>query len=76
MAKQAETAGYETTIFTGDRDLTQLTSDKTSVAVSKKGVTEVETYTPEHVEENLGFGRTRSLKSRGCKGTLQIIIRE
>ena len=68
MAKQAETAGYETTIFTGDRDLTQLTSDKTSVAVSKKGVTEVETYTPEHVEEKLGVRPDQIIEIKGLQG--------
>lgn len=37
LAKQAETAGdYQVVIVTGDRDLTQLTSDKTTVQVSKK----------------------------------------
>lgn len=68
MAKQAEEAGYETTIFTGDRDLTQLTSDKTSVAVSKKGVTEVETYTPEHVEEKLGVRPNQIIEIKGLQG--------
>ncbi|MTV82625.1 DNA polymerase I [Secundilactobacillus folii] len=68
MAKEAEKAGYETTIFTGDRDLTQLTSDATSVAVSKKGVTEVETYTPEHVEEKLGVRPNQIIEIKGLQG--------
>ena len=35
---KAEKAGYQVTIVTGDRDLTQLTTDKTTVAVTiKKG---------------------------------------
>ena len=37
MAAKAEKAGYQVTIVTGDRDLTQLTTDKTTVAVTIKG---------------------------------------
>ncbi|MCH5462710.1 DNA polymerase I [Lactobacillus sp. LC28-10] len=68
MAKQAEAADYQTTIFTGDRDLTQLTSEKTRVAVSKKGVTEVETYTPEHVKEKLGVRPDQIIEIKGLQG--------
>lgn len=68
MAKQAEQAGYTTTIFTGDRDLTQLTSATTSVAVSKKGVSEVETYTPAHVEEKLGVRPDQIIEIKGLQG--------
>lgn len=68
MAKQAEAAGYETTIFTGDRDLTQLTSAHTTVAVSKKGVSEVESYTPAHVEEKLGVRPDQIIEIKGLQG--------
>ncbi|MCL8203832.1 DNA polymerase I [Ligilactobacillus agilis] len=51
MAKAAENQGYQVTIVTGDRDLTQLTTDKVTVAVTKKGVSEVEYYTPEYIAE-------------------------
>ena len=53
LAKEADDAGYTTLIVTGDRDLTQLASDHTTVAVTHKGVTETEHYTPAHVEEKL-----------------------
>lgn len=69
LAKQAETAGdYQVVIVTGDRDLTQLTSDKTTVQVSKKGVTELETYTPEHVEKKLGVKPSQIIEIKGLKG--------
>ncbi|MEN2346087.1 DNA polymerase I [Lentilactobacillus parabuchneri] len=69
LAKQAEDSGdYEVVIVTGDRDLTQLTSDKTTVQVSKKGVTELETYTPKHVEEKLGVKPSQIIEIKGLKG--------
>lgn len=68
MAKQADEDGFETTIFTGDRDLTQLTSDHTNVAVSRKGVSDVETYTPAHVEEKLGVKPSQIIEIKGLQG--------
>ncbi|GAY72828.1 DNA polymerase I [Lentilactobacillus kosonis] len=55
LSKQADESGdYQTVIVTGDRDLTQLTSATTTVQVSKKGVTDLESYTPDYVKEKLG----------------------
>ncbi|GAA2972348.1 DNA polymerase I [Lentilactobacillus parakefiri] len=69
LAKKAEEANnYQVVIVTGDRDLTQLTSDKTTVQVSKKGVTELETYTPKHVEEKLGVKPSQIIEIKGLKG--------
>ncbi len=56
LAKRAEEDGFEVVIVTGDRDLTQLATPKTTVAVTQKGVSEVENYTPpEHVLEKYGI---------------------
>ena len=49
--KLADEAGFETIVITGDKDLTQLASDHTKVYITKKGVTDIEVYTPEHVAE-------------------------
>ncbi len=68
LAKEADEAGYETVVITGDRDLTQLTSDKTSVAVTVKGVSEVEYYTPAHVEEKLGVKPEQIIEIKGLRG--------
>ena len=46
---------YDVVVVTGDRDLTQLTTDKITVAVTVKGVSEIEEYTPSHVEEKIGL---------------------
>lgn len=68
LAKEADAADYETVIITGDRDLTQLTSDKTSVAVTVKGVSEVEYYTPAHVQEKLGVTPDQIIEIKGLRG--------
>ncbi|WP_318766377.1 DNA polymerase I [Lactiplantibacillus carotarum] len=68
LAGQADQGDYETTIVTGDRDLTQLTTAKTTVAVTIKGVSEVERYTPEHVQEKLGITPTQIIDMKGLTG--------
>ena len=49
--KLADEEKFETIVITGDKDLTQLASDYTKVYITKKGVTDIEEYTPEHVSE-------------------------
>lgn len=48
MAKKAEDAGYHVDIYSSDRDLLQLITDNTCVHMTKKGITELEDYTPEY----------------------------
>lgn len=56
------------TIITGDRDLTQLTTDNTTVKVTVKGVNELETYTPAHVQEKLGITPQQIIDMKGLMG--------
>lgn len=68
LARKAEGDGYQVTIVTGDRDLTQLTTDQTTVAVTVKGVSEVEEYTPAHVKEKLGIIPSQIIDLKGLAG--------
>ena len=68
LAKQADNAGYKTLIVTGDRDLTQLASEHTTVAVTHKGVTDTEHYTPAHVEEKLGITPRQIIDMKALMG--------
>ncbi|MFD1672733.1 DNA polymerase I [Agrilactobacillus yilanensis] len=68
MAKRAEAEGFKVTIVTGDRDLTQLTTANTTVAVTVKGVNQLETYTPEHVQEKLGITPAQIVDMKGLMG--------
>ena len=47
MSKKAEEAGYHVDIYSSDKDLLQLVSENTTVHLNKKGMTELEDYTPE-----------------------------
>lgn len=68
LAKQAEGAGFTTTIVTGDRDLTQLADEHTTVAISKKGVSDVEHYTPAYVKEKMGVTPEQIIDIKGLQG--------
>ncbi|KRM72888.1 DNA polymerase I [Lacticaseibacillus brantae] len=67
-AARADAAGWTTTIVTGDRDLTQLTTDSTTVQVTVKGVNELEAYTPAHVKEKLGITPDQIVDLKGLMG--------
>ncbi|MER7763424.1 DNA polymerase I [Streptomyces sp. NPDC097619] len=55
LATQAEAAGFDVLIVTGDRDSFQLVSDATTVLYPTKGVSELTRFTPEKVEEKYGL---------------------
>lgn len=54
LSKEADEAGFETIIITGDRDLTQLATKNITIYYTKKGVTDVDHYTPEFIAEKYG----------------------
>lgn len=51
LSKEADKAGFQTIIITGDRDLTQLATDNVTIYYTKKGVTDVDHYTPDFIAE-------------------------
>ncbi|MFF3456075.1 DNA polymerase I [Streptomyces sp. NPDC002730] len=55
LATQAEAAGFEVLIVTGDRDSFQLVSEHTTVLYPTKGVSELTRFTPEKVKEKYGL---------------------
>ena len=68
LAKQAEEKGIKTTIVTGDRDLTQLATSMTTVDITVKGVTEIESYTPAHLQEKLGIEPRQIIEMKALTG--------
>lgn len=68
LARQAENQGFQVQIITGDRDLTQLATEKTTVFVTKKGVTDMEAYTPEYIKEKLGLSPEQIVDMKGLAG--------
>ncbi|SIS49683.1 DNA polymerase I [Salimicrobium salexigens] len=53
LARKAENRGDEVTVISGDKDLLQLVSGNVTVRLTKKGITNVETYTPGFLKEKM-----------------------
>ena len=51
MAKKAEEEGYHVDIYSSDKDLLQLIGPNTTVHMTKKGMTDLEDYTPDYFYE-------------------------
>ncbi|AIF67078.1 DNA polymerase I [Terribacillus saccharophilus] len=53
LTKQAETDDFEIKVISGDKDLLQLVSDKTTIQLTRKGISEIDSYTPDFLLENM-----------------------
>nr|ABD48716.1 thermostable DNA polymerase I [Geobacillus sp. LH8] len=68
LAARAEQEGFEVKVISGDRDLTQLASPHVTVDITKKGITDIEPYTPETVEEKYGLTPEQMVDLKGLMG--------
>ena len=69
LSKEADEAGIKTIIVTGDRDLTQLASENVTIYYTKKGVTDVDHYTPEFIAEKYnGLQPSQIIDMKGLMG--------
>ena len=67
-AKLAEKAGLEVIIISGDKDLIQLASDNITIYYTRRGVTEVDHYTPEFINEKYGLSPEQIIDMKGLMG--------
>ena len=68
IAKKAEAEGKEVVIYTSDRDFLQLVSDKITVNIIRKGLSDVVAMTPEKVKEDYGFEPLQIIDYKGLRG--------
>lgn len=68
VAKLAEKNGYDVTIYTSDRDFLQLVSDKVTVNIIRKGLSDVVPMTPQLVKETYGFEPKQIIDYKGLRG--------
>ncbi len=68
LAKEAEADGFDVVIITGDKDLTQLSTDHIRVDYTVKGVSQLEGYTPEKVKELMGVHPNQIVDYLGLSG--------
>lgn len=68
LATQADKEKFDVVVLSGDKDLTQLASDNIRVDVTVKGVSEIESYTPEHIMEKYGLVPNQIIDMKGLAG--------
>ena len=68
VARLAESNGYDVTIYTSDRDFLQLVSDKVTVNIIRKGLSDVVAMTPQLVKETYGFEPRQIIDYKGLRG--------
>lgn len=67
LAEQAD-AKDQVTILSGDKDLTQLAADNRTVYITKRGVSDLEEYTPASIKEKWGITPRQIIDMKGLMG--------
>ncbi|MCD7032805.1 DNA polymerase I [Metabacillus sp. GX 13764] len=68
LSRRAAEDGFKVKVITGDKDLTQLVTDTVTVDITRKGITDVDSYTPEFVMEKYGLTPDRIIDMKGLMG--------
>lgn len=68
VAKEAEAAGLQPYIITGDKDELQLATDITNIIFTKKGVSEFEMYDRQAMMDKYGLTPTQFIDLKGIMG--------
>ncbi|HIU25155.1 MAG TPA: DNA polymerase I [Candidatus Copromorpha excrementigallinarum] len=68
VAREAEEAGFETYIFTGDKDELQLATEATKVIITRRGVSEFEIYDRQAMIDKYGFTPEQFIDFKGLMG--------
>ncbi|MEO6834286.1 MAG: DNA polymerase I [Candidatus Tumulicola sp.] len=68
LARQAEDAGEQTLVVTGDLDLLQIVGERTTVLTTRRGITDLGRYDPAAVRERFGLEPSQLPDYRGLKG--------
>ncbi|MFJ3386197.1 DNA polymerase I [Lysinibacillus sp. NPDC086135] len=68
LAKEASSQDMDVIVVSGDRDLTQLTTEQVTVYITKKGITEIEKNTPAFIAEKYGLTPGQIIDMKGLMG--------
>lgn len=68
LARRGEEKGMDVLIVTGDNDLLQICDEKISVLLTRRGVTDLDCFTPGAVQAKYGFGPAHVPDYKGLRG--------
>lgn len=68
LTKAAEESGKRVIVVSGDKDMLQLASEHVTIALTRKGVSEVDRYGPNEVQERYGLTPEQIIDLKGLMG--------
>ena len=68
VSRLAENAGYRVDVYTSDKDYLQLVTDRVTVHLLKKGLSDLEEVTPSSMVEHYGFSPRQIIDYKGLRG--------
>ncbi|MNK21601.1 DNA polymerase I [compost metagenome] len=68
VSRQADESGRQVIVVTGDKDMLQLVSENVKVSLTRKGVSEVEPYGVEEIQERYGLTPAQIVDLKGLMG--------
>ncbi|GGD52736.1 DNA polymerase I [Paenibacillus nasutitermitis] len=68
LTRMADERKVETLIVSGDKDMLQLASDHVTIALTRKGVSEVERYNPQEIMDKYGLTPLQIIDLKGLMG--------
>lgn len=68
VSRQADESGRQVIVVTGDKDMLQLVSDNVKVSLTRKGVSEVEPYGTQEIQERYGLTPAQIVDLKGLMG--------
>jgi DNA polymerase-1 len=68
LTRLADEKGLNVIVVSGDKDMLQLASERVTIALTRKGVSEVDRYTPEAISEKYGLVPKQIIDLKGLMG--------
>lgn len=68
IAKQAGALGYDVDVYTSDKDYLQLIDDRITVKLIRKGLSDIDSLTPESMQAEFGFSPLQIIDYKGLRG--------
>jgi DNA polymerase-1 len=68
LSKNAEEENWDVTVISGDKDLLQLVSDMVTVHVTKKGISDVDRYSPAFLKEKMEVTQDQIIDLKALMG--------
>ena len=68
VAKKAAKLGYKVEVYTSDKDYLQLVDDVITVNLIRKGLSDIDSITPDRMQEEFGFMPLQIIDYKGLRG--------